>query len=59
MNDKISHDSAEARARRTAAYAVLADYRRLVLADAIRTGPQWEYWSGRLAAALDSILEGE
>ena len=49
--------SAELQARLTAAAAVLADYRRLVAADAIRTGPQWEHHAGRLAAALGSVLE--
>jgi hypothetical protein len=48
--------NAERDARITAAQAVLIDFRRLVKADALRTGPQWEHWAGRLAAALGSVL---
>ena len=45
--------SAELEARRTAAAAALADYRR----DEAGTGePSWAMWAGRLAAALESVL---
>ena len=44
---------AEQSARITAAQAALADYRR---AEEGPGEPPWAMWSGRLAAALESVL---
>ena len=44
---------AELAARRTAAAAALADYRR---AEEGPGEPPWAMWAGRLAAALESVL---
>jgi hypothetical protein len=53
MNDSRSTPP-ELAARITAAEAALADYRR----DEQGPGePPWAMWAGRLAAALESILE--
>ena len=51
MNDIIP--GAEQAARRTAAMAALADFRR----EEVSGQPvPWAMWAGRLAAALDSVL---
>ena len=47
--------SAELAARRTAAAAVLADYRRWVDGDII--SGDWQSWSLRLALAVGSLVE--
>ena len=54
----VNHDqaSAETLARRTAACAVLEDFRRLTAAGAVTTGPMWQHWACRLAAELGHVL---
>lgn len=48
--------NAELQARRAAAAAVLADFRRLDAADAIRYGLQWQHHARRLADTLGEVL---
>ena len=48
--------SAELGARRTAAAAALADYRRESQAHPSAGAAFWAHWSGRLGAALESVL---
>jgi len=53
--DRRGMSAAELAARITAAQAVLGDFRRFEDGSAIPG--DWAMWAGRLAAALESVLE--